>query len=118
MRTSKQRSSVGCAMSDDARAICAVNTVQFRGGRRYGHNTDSQGFAENFRRQLSGAATDRVLQLGAGGAGAATAYAMLRLGTAHLRIFDELSARAAGLLCKGSPARASRGSSVADIQVE
>jgi len=41
---------------------------------------------------------ERVVQIGAGGAGAATAYAMLKLGTRHLTIIDTLPSRAAGLV--------------------
>src|SRR5487761_1942829 len=82
-------------LSDEARAIGAVNTVQFLDGRRRGFNTDSSGFADSFRRGLPGAPLGRVLQIGAGGAGAATAYAMLKLGTARLGIYDTVSGRAA-----------------------
>jgi len=46
-------------LSDDAKALARVNTVLLRGGRRIGHNTDWSGFAESFRRGLSGAALGR-----------------------------------------------------------
>ena len=39
-------------LSDDARALNAVNTVVLRDGRRVGHNTDWSGFALGFRRDL------------------------------------------------------------------
>lgn len=84
-------------LSDDARALGAVNTVVLRGGRRHGHNTDWWGFAESFRRGLPNADLDRVVQLGAGGAGAATAFAILRLGARHLTIFDRDAPRAQDL---------------------
>lgn len=84
-------------LSDDARALGAVNTVVFRGGRMSGHNTDWSGFAESFRRGLPDAARDRVVLLGAGGAGAAVAYAALGLGVRRLSIFDIDGARAAAL---------------------
>jgi shikimate dehydrogenase len=80
-------------LSDDARVLGAVNTVVFAGGRRIGHNTDWWGFAESFRRGLEGVSLDHVVQLGAGGAGAAVAYAMLKLGTRQLDIFDIDAAR-------------------------
>jgi shikimate dehydrogenase len=85
-------------LSEDARAIGAVNTVQFKAGRRKGFNTDASGFAESFTRGLPGAALDRVVQIGAGGAGAATAYAMLKLGAANLEITDTIPGRAAALV--------------------
>ena len=75
-------------LSDEARAIGAVNTVQLKDGRRIGYNTDAWGFAESFRRGLGDAPRDCVAQIGAGGAGAATAYAMLGLGARRLGIFD------------------------------
>lgn len=76
------------ALSDDARALGAVNAVVLRDGQRVGHNTDWWGFAESFRRGLPDAARDRVVQLGAGGAGAAVAHAALTLGVGQLAIFD------------------------------
>jgi shikimate dehydrogenase len=84
-------------LSEDARALGAVNTVLLRGGRRVGHNTDWWGFAESFRRNLPDAKRDRVVQLGAGGAGAAVAHAALTLGTERLAIFDTDHARAEGV---------------------
>jgi len=75
-------------LSDDAKALGAVNTVVFVNGRSIGHNTDWWGFAESFKQGLHDAALNRVVQLGAGGAGAAVAYAMLKLGAQRLDIFD------------------------------
>ena len=75
-------------LSGDARALGAVNTVVLRGGRRWGYNTDWLGFAASFRRDLPGVPLRRVVQLGAGGGGAATAYATLKLGAGHLTIVD------------------------------
>jgi len=84
-------------LSPDARALNAVNTVVIRGGRLTGHNTDWSGFAEGFRRGLPDAKLDRVVQLGAGGAGAAIAHAARKLGVRELTIFDIDRARAADL---------------------
>jgi shikimate dehydrogenase len=84
-------------LSEEARAIGAVNTVRFADGRRYGFNTDAQGFAESFQRGLPDAARDRVVQIGAGGAGAATAYALLKLGVSQLSVFDVDADRAGAL---------------------
>ncbi len=89
-------------LSDDAHALGAVNTVVFRNGRRIGHNTDWWGFAESFRRGLDGVGIEHVVQLGAGGAGAAVAHAALTLGASALEIFDLDTRRAqrlAGDLC-------------------
>ena len=84
-------------LSPDAAALGAVNTVVFRDGRRVGHNTDGSGFAEGFRRGLPGEARTQVVQLGAGGAGAAVAHALLAEGTGQLAIADTDPARAAAL---------------------
>ena len=75
-------------LSDEARGIGAVNTVVLKDGKRVGHNTDCLGFAEGFRRGLKDAARERVVQMGAGGAGAAVAHALLSEGVRHLSIFD------------------------------
>jgi shikimate dehydrogenase len=82
-------------LSDEARAMGAVNTVVFRDGRAIGHNTDGSGWAWGFRRTLPGADLKRVVLLGAGGAGSAIAQAVLRLGAARLVIVDREPARAA-----------------------
>lgn len=84
-------------LSDDARALGAVNTVVLRDGRRTGHNTDWSGFAEGFRRGLPDARRDRVVQMGAGGAGSAVAHAVLTLGATRLSVFDVDRARAEAL---------------------
>ncbi len=91
------------ALSDDARAIGAVNTVVLApDGRAIGHNTDWYGFAESFRRELADAPRSRVAQLGAGGAGSAVAHALLTLEVGELTICDIDTARAerlAAALC-------------------
>jgi shikimate dehydrogenase len=76
------------ALSDDAAALQAVNTVVFDGDAATGHNTDTTGFAESFARGLPEAPRDRVVLLGAGGAGTAVGYAALRLGVQRLHIVD------------------------------
>lgn len=81
-------------LSDDARALGAVNTVLLRDGKRIGHNTDWWGFAESFRRGMTGVRLDRAVQLGAGGAGTAVAHAALTLGVGQLTIFDVEAIRA------------------------
>src|SRR5215813_10299998 len=83
------------ALSPRARALGAVNTVVFEAdGRAVGHNTDWSGFAESFRRELADAPRRRVVLLGAGGAGAAVAHALLTLGVGELSIIDTDGTRA------------------------
>jgi shikimate dehydrogenase len=85
-------------LSPDARSLGAVNTVVFGpDGRSVGHNTDWSGFAESFRRELADVPRQRVVLLGAGGAGAAVAHALLTLGAGTLTILDLDHTRAEGL---------------------
>ncbi|GAA4615232.1 shikimate dehydrogenase [Saccharopolyspora hordei] len=81
-------------LSPDAVALGAVNTVVLTGGRAVGHNTDWSGFARSFSRGLPDAPVDRVVLLGAGGAGSAVAHALLTLGTGVLRVLDAVPERA------------------------
>ena len=75
-------------LSADAEALGAVNTVVLRDGRVVGHNTDWSGFARAFDRGLPEAPLERVVLLGAGGAGSAVAHALLTLGAGRLTIVD------------------------------
>jgi shikimate dehydrogenase len=84
-------------LSEDARAIGAVNTVVFRKGGRKGFNTDCSGFAMSFGQKLGDAARRRVVLLGAGGAGAAVAHAAMGLGVEQLDIVDRDEERAGAL---------------------
>jgi shikimate dehydrogenase len=86
-------------VSSEARQIGAVNTVVIDSdGRTTGHNTDRSGFRAAFV-EAFGADAARgkpVLQLGAGGAGRAVAFALTDLG-ASLRIYDRDGTRAKNL---------------------
>ena len=81
-------------LSDAARALGAVNCVVIReDGTFYGDNTDYSGFIAGLKRGLPQVAEDparleHVVQLGAGGAGSATAYALCRLGVRRLSLFE------------------------------
>lgn len=103
-------------LSDEARAVGAVNTVVHRDGRLIGHNTDGSGWAWGFRRALPQADLARVVLLGAGGAGAAVADAVLRLGARQLVIVDRETDRAQALAERLNGLHgAGRASSGADI---
>lgn len=85
------------ALTPQAEALGAVNTVVFEDGRATGHNTDVTGFAASFARGLPDVPLERVVQLGAGGAGAAVAHATLTLGAGRVTVVDALADRAADL---------------------
>jgi shikimate dehydrogenase len=84
-------------VADEARAMGAVNTVVIRDGRTIGHNTDASGWAWGFRRGMPDADLSRVVLLGAGGAGAAIAHAVLGMGAQHLVVVDREAAKACEL---------------------
>jgi shikimate dehydrogenase len=101
-------------LSDEARAMGAVNTVVFDGGRATGHNTDGSGWRWGFERTLPGADLSRVVLLGGGGAGSAIAHSLCRMGAAALTIVDSDGVRAQALadeLGRQYPATRSSGSS-------
>jgi shikimate dehydrogenase len=81
-------------LSAEAGRLDAVNLVLFRDGRMIGHNTDWTGFKSALLAGLPGARLDSVVQVGVGGAGAATAYALLSAGVKHLVLIDQDPRRA------------------------
>ncbi len=85
------------ALSEEAQAMGAVNTVVFDGDRAVGHNTDGWGWRWGFERDLPGADLRSVALLGAGGAGSAIAETLLRMGCARLLVVDADADRAAAL---------------------
>ena len=84
-------------LSDEARALGAVNTVVLKNGKRVGHNTDCSGYGASFRARMADAKRDRVVQMGAGGAAAAVAFALLSSGVGRLTVFDVEPGRADNL---------------------
>jgi shikimate dehydrogenase len=96
-------------LADSARAVGAVNTVAMRDGRLIGHNTDMSGFRDALEAGLPDARLDRVLQLGAGGAGAAVANALLSLGVGELMLSDIDGDRAQALASRLQEQYASSG---------
>ena len=75
-------------LSDDAYDLGAVNTVVFRDGRSRGRNTDWSGYGRAFRHALPNAVQDRVVLVGAGGAGVAVGYGLLEQGAEHVSVLD------------------------------
>ena len=83
-------------LDPDAEHLGAVKLVVFDGDRLLGYNTDWMGYRDGLA-TLSGASFDRVVQIGCGGAGAATAYAQLSSGTSRLDLCDVEAQRAEDL---------------------
>ena len=75
-------------LSEDARDLGAVNTVLIRDGRLAGRNTDWSGYSRAFQQVLPDAVKDRAVLIGAGGAGVAVGYGLLRQGAVHVAIID------------------------------
>lgn len=75
-------------LSEDAEDLGAVNTVLFRDGRMLGRNTDWSGYSRAFRSAFPDAVHDRMVLVGAGGAGVAVGYGLLRQGAAHVAVLD------------------------------
>jgi shikimate dehydrogenase len=84
-------------VAEQAARLGAVNTVLFSGGATTGYNTDQRGFATALATELPGAAKEVVVQLGAGGAGAAVADALLESGVEHLILVDRDEDKAVAL---------------------
>lgn len=84
-------------LAGEASAIGAVNTVVFSPDGAEGHNTDCFGFAQSLRQGLGVVPLTRVLQVGAGGAGAAVAQALAEMGAMQIDIVDVDPRRAQAL---------------------
>jgi len=96
-------------LSPQGRAMNAVNTVVFRDGKRFGHNTDGAGWHWGFQRALPKAVVGTVVLIGAGGAGSAIAHALMAMPVQELRIVDAEPGRAhtlADALCAAYGPRA------------
>jgi shikimate dehydrogenase len=108
------------AVDPEAVQIGAVNTVAIApDGRTTGYNFDRRGWRNSFEESLgrAGAQGATVVQIGAGGAGRAVAFALMDLGVAALVIHDLDAARAKTLAAEvASHYGASRCRVAADLQ--
>jgi shikimate dehydrogenase len=83
-------------LSDDARAIGAVNTIIAENGRLSGHNTDAAGFLRGLQEAGFSPHGQTALVLGAGGAARAVVYSLQRAG-ARVTVWNRTAQRAAQL---------------------
>jgi len=85
-------------LTEDAGRLRAVNTIEVRGDRLVGHNTDAPGFARFLERDAGfDAAGKTALLFGAGGAARACALAVARAGLTRIVVALREPARAAPL---------------------
>ena len=83
-------------LTEDAKRLRAVNTIELRGGRLVGHNTDAPGFARFLERDAGFEPAGRTaLLFGAGGAARACALALARAGLTRIVVALREPARAA-----------------------
>ena len=83
-------------LSDDARAIGAVNTIIVANGRLCGHNTDGVGFLLALAEAGFDPHAQNVLVLGAGGAARAVVYSLNQAG-ARITVWNRTEQRAVEL---------------------
>ncbi len=84
-------------VSEDARAIGAINTVIVRGDRLEGRNTDAPGFIEGLRESGVVIPVAAVTVLGAGGAARGIVWALQRAGAAWVKVWNRNVDRAVRL---------------------
>ena len=90
----------------DARKVGSVNTIVRRDGAYVGHNTDVAGIIEAVRGSGFDPAGQKAVVVGAGGAGRAAAYALIRAGsrvTMVNRTFERARKAAEELGCSALP---------------
>jgi shikimate dehydrogenase len=66
-------------LSEEAKIIGAVNTIQFKNGKKIGHNTDAFGFRQSIKPFLDNR-HERAMILGTGGASKAVAHVLNSIG--------------------------------------
>ncbi len=85
-------------LSEEARLIGAVNTIEIRKGRLIGHNTDGRGFLRSLREHGElDPKGKKFLFIGSGGAARAVSFSLALAGAAAV-VFRDLDARKASLL--------------------
>jgi shikimate dehydrogenase len=76
-------------LTDDARLIGAVNTIEVRDGKLIGHNTDGRGFIRSLREETNFRTKGKtILMVGSGGAARAVCFNLALAGADTLWIHD------------------------------
>jgi shikimate dehydrogenase len=85
-------------LSEEARLIGAVNTIEVRKGRLIGHNTDGRGFLRSLREQGGlDPKGKKFLFIGSGGAARAVSFSLALAGAAVI-VFRDIDVQKASLL--------------------
>lgn len=85
-------------LTKDAAMIGAVNTIEVRGERLIGHNTDGRGFLRSLREETSIRPKNKtVLIVGAGGAARAVGFNLALAGARDILLHDADAAKASAL---------------------
>jgi shikimate dehydrogenase len=91
------------SLGSEAAMLGAVNTLHLSANGVHGENTDWLGFAWMIEREFGSIKGESVAQIGAGGAGSATALALARSGVAEVALFDPEAERAEELCARLAP---------------
>lgn len=88
-------------VSAEAKAIGAVNTIVFKGGKSIGYNTDAEGFLISFKKELKVNPKGKaIIIIGSGGAAKAISYVLAREGAASITFADVVYRKAKALARK------------------
>ncbi|MGV3041421.1 shikimate dehydrogenase [Staphylococcus rostri] len=80
-------------MTDEAKAIGAVNTVLIKNGRWIGHNTDGIGFVKGLNDYYGDLSNAKILIIGAGGASKGIAYSLSQKTSHQIAVANRTMAR-------------------------
>lgn len=81
-------------VSEEAKLICAINTIVFKSNKMHGYNTDSAGFRKSLEESGFNPKEKKALILGAGGAARAVAIALAQADVKELYIYNRSRERA------------------------
>jgi shikimate dehydrogenase len=105
-------------LSNQARALQAVNTIVNDNGKLVGHNTDGDGFVRSLAEELSfDPSGKRVVVIGAGGAAKAVIEALSRYGAAEIAVVNRSAARAAETATISDVARTGDATDISDADL-
>jgi shikimate dehydrogenase len=76
-------------LSEEARLIGAVNTIQIANGKMIGHNTDGRGFIRSLREDAGFQPDGKtILLIGSGGAARAVGFSLALAGAGKIALYD------------------------------